>query len=234
MRPLFFIFFSIVSLFCVAADALLATADKFYDAQMYGKAEEIYTDLLNKGVYSEQSLYKLANIAERNKRPAEAVFYLRKLQKEYGGNGFEERIALALESGSYNVVNTANEYASYDIWERNAIKILILALCLLAAGGVLIKKLTFIKHSFIAGIFFIASSLLIQVMLCYTLFFSPQRCVLIKEAGFYDFPSYAADYKPASYAPGTVLVIKQKQDAWLKVALHEKEFWVPAFTVRAL
>ena len=236
MRFIFFVFFCFFCIFLLKSqpEKWEKEANLLYDKQLYSEAKKKYSTLYQQNIYSEKILYRLAYLCEREGSYAEAVYYLRKVQQQYGGEGLNDRIGKALENTGSGGMILENEHNFHHSLLRNTPILLGIVAVLTLFSLYLIVRLKKNKIARFLGISVLLLCILPEMGLIQAYFFQAQEAIIMKETAFYEAPSFAAACRPALYAPGTSCEILEKQDMWNKVALNDKEYWVPAFVLRTL
>jgi DNA-binding SARP family transcriptional activator len=73
-------------------DVLLKKAAQLYDNEEFVAAKILYDSLYRMGEYDKNILERLVDISEKNNQQAEAIYFLRKIEQDYGGQEVEKRI----------------------------------------------------------------------------------------------------------------------------------------------
>lgn len=235
MRPTFFTFFLLFfsfSLFATPND-LLEKANLLFEKGLYEDAEKLYDSLIKKGISSENMLYKNAYIAERMGRQGEAIYYLRKIQKNYGNNKIEERIRIISETIDSEGASTVETHPLLDMLNRNQIWLLLTFFSLIV-GFVFWFRFSSNKHKLSITLSTLAFLFLLQLICLFCYFFQTTSLVIVQKTAFYESPSFAANYHKDLISPGSVFNIVEKKDIWYKIEFDQKEYWIPFFAVKEL
>jgi len=96
------LFFSLLSTQAIAspqisrADSITKRAEYLFRFEKYKEGISAYETLYQEGYFTEKSLYRLAFMHEQEGNFASSIYYLRKIQWEYGGPNIESKIAQLL------------------------------------------------------------------------------------------------------------------------------------------
>lgn len=235
MRLFFFIYlFTFFYFSSFSADfSPLERAEKLFENGLYAEASTLYDSLINKGLDSKEVLYKSAYIAERLGKEGEAIFYLRKIEKNYGNEEIQDRIRTLSEKIESEGVPQIENHPVIDRINRHTFAILLATIViLLGAIYLAFQKKQPVYRTFAISLFI--TSILIQILLVYFSYFQSPSLVIIKKSFFYENPSFASPYQNDLIAPGSVLEILEQKDIWYKIQYEQKEHWLPYFVVRKL
>lgn len=212
--------------------------ESLMNEEKYRDALVGYEDLFNKGVYTEKMLYRMAFIHEQAGEYPEAIFYLKKIRKEFGGEMLDQKVAELIKK------NGGLSYLSADPWENyfvyfNRYYWLIWSLFGLTMGFLVFHFIQKGSKEFTQWRKTLARvSLLIffgtSALLAHHEFFSPKIAVITSPTAFYWEPGYGAKSKLNALAEGETVRVVETHDIWLKVKAGEKEFWVPQHVVKYL
>lgn len=235
MRPIFFIFFLIFFSFRLFAspNELLEKANLLFEKGLYEDAGKLYDSLIKKGISSENILYRNAYIAERMDRKGEAIYYLRKIQKNYGNNKIEERIRLISETIDSEGSSKVETHPLMDWVNRNQSYILMIMACFILSIG-LWFRFSANKHKRSITLSALAFLFLLQLICLFSYFFQTTSLVIVQKTAFYEAPSFAATYHKDLISPGSVFNIVKKEDIWYKIEFDQKEYWIPFYAVKEL
>lgn len=235
MRLTFFTFFLLFFSFSLFAtpNTLLEKANVLFENGLYEEAGKIYDSLINKGISSENMFYKNAYIAERMGRQGEAIYYLRKIQKNYGNDKIEERIRAISETIDSEGATTVETKPLMDWLNRNQSWILITMAFIILCIGIWFrfsshKRKTSISLSALVCLF------TLQIFCLLSYLFQEDSLVIVQKASFYESPSFASNYHKDLISPGSVLSIVEKHDIWYKIEFDQKEYWIPFFAIKEL
>ncbi len=216
----------------------IAAAEKLVEEKKFREALDRFTSLFESGAYNEKMLYQMAYLHELAGEYPAAIFCLKKIRKEFGGDLLDQKVTELIKK------NGGQSYMSADPWEDYFVyfnRFYWLIWGLFAAGSAYTvwyflkkKKITetagrqiLIRLSLFV---FVASALLIG----HRLFLSPELAVITRPTSFYLEPAYGSGNKPNALAEGETVRIVDSHDIWVKVQAGEKKFWVPRHVVKNL
>lgn len=235
MRFIFFIFFSFffINGFSSITNNQKERANQLYSKGLYKESGIIYDSLLGEGNYSKNILYRMAYISERFNQYGKAIFFLRKIASEFGDQEARERIQVLMDKSGVEGVMTDDGLELYDYLNRNTALLSFALILVTILGGLYYWKYPSTKSlRGLLGLLIVDA--VVVTGLIYTNYLIPARCVIITTTTFYESPSYANQAKIEAPMPGSVMIIEDKNDIWYQVALNDKSYWIPFFTIREL
>ena len=220
-------------------ESTLQEGDKLYEADKYTEAIDLYTALYQDGYYTQQMLLRLSFMHEKLDNFSEAVYYLRKIDQEYGDD--EER---QLEGKVRNIMKAkggrvvfSNDQLNFRLFFRNWGLIIYLVFGISAgwlAFNYLRKWSGNSNGRLIATIFSWLFFLTTGTLLFWRSFMVSSQAVIIDDTSFYAQPSYAAERTQNALSLGELVTIEDREDIWCEVSAGGKEFWVPKMAIREL
>jgi len=234
------LFFSLLSTQAIAspqisrADSITKRAEYLFRFEKYKEGISAYETLYQEGYFTEKSLYRLAFMHEQEGNFASSIYYLRKIQWEYGGPNIESKIAQLLRQyrqGQQPLGNMWTSTQRFIYHHQGNISIGILITTLLIAIFVVA-----IPHRLARALGIMASTalLLFCLLVIANHSFVPTKGVLIQETSFYRSPGYASEIINLPLGPGTMVDIKEEQDIWTKIQTTRFEAWVPTFILKKI
>jgi hypothetical protein len=209
-------------------------AEVYFEQENHKKALTAYEGLYQSGYYSEKSLYRLAFLHEQEANWVQAVYFLKKIQIEYGGDelGFrlaylEDKLAsrLPVDRNGPSMIE-ANIYRNLPLLSGICLVLLILGACLLFWG-----RASWLQGFGLTGLSF---ALLMAGLIVFGQYGMPERAVLTQTTAFHAQAAYASAKLNLPLEPGQSVKIEERNDIWCKVSQGSFRAWVPYFSLRSL
>ena len=213
----------------------LEKADKLFDSEKYVQSLEIYEGLYDENVYTERSLYRMAFMHENLKNYPEAIYYLRKVDREFGGELLEAKIQELRQRQGSSTFYTKDPVKSI-LRRYSWIVYLVGGICALwFAVFALTRKKKRMRWQIGVNWAMIIIFIPVFIIMLVSLFNSTNEAVIIRETSYYNEPGFASENKKEVYSPGEIVEIKERHDIWVKISTgSRKQYWVPGFCVREL
>jgi hypothetical protein len=234
-----FISFFFVSIFPLSAknednsQFVRENADRFFDHQCFEDARISYEVLHSQGNYSPQILLRLAYIYERQEKYAESIYFLRKLQYQFGMSELDERVRRIIEENGQSSITVVSYDSMSAIVLRN--KALISILCLMSSflGFFLCYQSSNTLKTYL-GVLCILLSMLGALSVLMFRLKGGQQAVIVKGTAFYEQASYASAHQTGLYAPGSMVEILSEVGGWSQVSIHRNVYWIPNYVLRKM
>ncbi|MDX2249080.1 MAG: hypothetical protein SF052_19990 [Bacteroidia bacterium] len=216
------------------ADSLLKRASEKFEYENFTEAIEIYEQLMEVGFLQEEMLYRLAFMHEKKENFSTSIYYLRKIQWEFGGKRIEEKIGLLMEKANRERLSPGEVWTSYRLFLHHhyfSLTIL-LGIVTFLSGTIFIRRLHEILRAM--GILSGFAAVLLGLALLEQFFFSPRLAVVMQNTAFYDAPAFGANFRSLPIGQGSTVIIIDTQDVWHHISMDQFDTWVPAFVVREI
>ncbi|MCB9231832.1 MAG: hypothetical protein H6581_09230 [Bacteroidia bacterium] len=216
---------------------LLTAGNNAFESESYTEALADYEAAFEAGAYTEKSLYRLAFLQEQLRNYSRAIFFLKKIQQDFGGDLLEEKVVQLMQKNGSSHYLTSDFWPGYFRFFRNygwiIWSLFLLSLAALIGRIVVSRDKIPAWASSLTGVFapIFAVSL---ITLTHYIFFTPDRAVIVQDTAFYSFPSYGASFQHGKLSPGETVDIVDSEDIWVKVEAAEHAYWIPARTVERL
>ncbi|MEO0900222.1 MAG: hypothetical protein AAFY71_27670 [Bacteroidota bacterium] len=238
----FFTFFLLLTAFIPSfaylssaqVDSLNERANFLFLYDQYQEGISSYETLFSEGYWTEQSLYRLAFMHEQTENFPRSIFYLRKIQWEFGGEQIDNKIVQLLQKSKAERQPLGNTWsATQRIIHHNQGTI---ALTILVVSILLILYVFLIKGRLAQAIGIMATSamLLVCLLTIANHSFVPAKAVLVESTYFYEAPGYAAKTLSLPLGPGTLVDLVAEQDIWICIRTGRFEAWVPTFMIEKI
>lgn len=215
----------------------IQTGDQLFDEGRYSEALEEYAFVYSAGYHSRIMLYRMAYIHDNAREYPEAIYYLKKLNQEYGGKNVNEKIIqLFQKNGSYSY-RTEDFWSAllrfYNKWSWLLVGIGLMGVAAVLAWWFLKDKLPVLlqKTLLIGGL---VLSLSVTIFFGIRSFAVPERAVILADTSFYAFPSFGAESEEDIFNRGETVRVKESADIWIRIQAGKDQFWVPEYVIRRL
>lgn len=217
----------------LSTDSLLVLAERSWAVEDFAAAANFYTELYELGYQSEQSLYRLAYAHEQLGQVPQTIFYLRRLQWEFGGDNIEAKIQALLSEGQSFTTEDAPSY-EWVQWTYQRRWPILIGLGIVAVLALLLGLL--FRQAVIRGIGLTMATLALTTGLTVGLLWTvlPPTGVMLMHTKLYTAPSYGANHEPMTLPPGTTVQLLQKQDIWQQIRARGTTAWVPTFMIEPI
>jgi hypothetical protein len=211
--------------------------DEYFEQKDYVSAIQQYELQYNAGSFSEQMLYRMAFIHENMDHPAEAAYYLKKAQLEYGGKDLDQRIRKLMRLAGTERFYTQDEWLAWNAFHRkwglllNLLMVAAVVTVAMALLGPKVFKLRLNRYVTGTGVILLFVTLSLNG---YHLFTSGPRAVVIKPTSFYTAPGFAASSNRTIIGMGETVKVLGHEDIWVRVDAGGGDWWVPGWAIRAL
>lgn len=215
----------------------IAMGEKALAEKNWEAARAELTASFDSGYFTEKMLYQLAQVHEQLGEYPLAVFYLRKVNQEFGGPLLEDKIrylvqmaggrALYSSSGWDGFLRSLSRW-QWLLWALFLPGALLLTLSLsgvkLPASAMLsrVKPLLFSVALLSAGLLFTR------------LFLVPERAVVVVTTPAYEQPGYGGHFNTEAISPGETVDVLEESDIWVRVQAGAAQGWLPGFTLKRL
>ena len=215
----------------------ITTGNQHFKDEQFTDARDAYENVYAEGVYTETMLYRLAFIHENLGNFPKAIYYLKKIRQEFGGQNLDEKIVQLFRK------NGTSRYMARDFWNSYLLFFnhwgwLVWGIMILSVGWLSYyyfsgKQIlpSFHKHITLGTAVAFGFSFL---LLLHYLFFVPERGVIIHPTSFYNFPSFGADSQLFALSPGETIEILGEEDIWIEVEAGKNKYWVPRNVILSL
>lgn len=215
-------------------DSLLERASEKFEYENFTDAIPLYEQLIEAGYMQEQIFYRLAYMYEKKGEIPVAIYYLRKIQWEFGGSRIDDKIDQLMGLANRERLSAGETWSDYRLFlHRYYVSLALLLLVLTALGGVVLIRNV---HGILRAIGLISAlmAILLGVVLLEQAWFAPRRGVVMQPTAFYDEPGFGANYRSLPIGPGATVTIKEAQDVWYRISMGQFETWVPAFIIKEI
>jgi hypothetical protein len=213
--------------------------DAHFEKKDYVEAIADYERQYAAGQYSEQMLYRMAFIHENMDQPAEAAYFLKKAQAEYGSSDPElpGRIRKLMRLAGTDHFFTQDDWISWRSFYRqwglpiNAVMLAATAFLLL----ILLRKQLWKRPTvrYVAG--FASIALLLSLLLNgYNLLMGGERAVVVKPTACYKEPGFSSSNSLTAIGLAETVKVVGHQDIWVQVDAGAGAWWVPGWALRTL
>ncbi len=217
----------------------LADADRLYEEDKYTEAIDLYTALYEEGYYSQQMLLRLSFMHEKLDNFTEAIFYLRKVNQEYGDdeeNQLDTKIRNIMKAKGGRRVFT-NDQLNFRLFFRRWQGLIYIVFGLSIAWlsfNYIRKWKTQSSGRTMANVFSWMFFLTAGTILFWRSFMISSQAVIVNTTSFYTDPSYAAEMQPGAFSLGELVTIENRKDIWCEISAGGREYWVPEMALREL
>lgn len=220
-------------------EGTLKNADQLYESDKFTEAVELYTDLYQEGFYSEKMLYRLSFIHEKLDNYPEAVYYLRKINQEYGDDeerSIDQKVRGIIRANGGKRVFTNNEW-NFRLFFRNW-GFIIYIFFGISIGWLVFNYIRKWKKQnngrLIATVFSWLFFLTAGSLLFWRSFMVSTQAVIVDPTSFYKAPSYAAERLEGVLSLGELVTIDSREDIWCEVSAGGTAYWIPRMAIREL
>ncbi|MEZ4777522.1 MAG: hypothetical protein R3D00_30375 [Bacteroidia bacterium] len=215
-------------------DSLLERASEKFEYENFTDAIPLYEQVIETGYVQEQIFYRLAYMYEKKGNFPASIYYLRKIQWEFGGGRIEDKIGQLMGVANRERLSAGETWSSYRLFlHHNYFSLtLFLAVLTMLSSVVVIRRVHGIFHAI--GIVSGVIAIVFSIILLEQAWFSPRRAVVMQSTAFYEEPGFGANYRSLPIGPGATVTIKEEQDIWCRISMGQFEAWVPAFIVKEI
>ena len=217
-----------------AKDSLLNKADQLFQYEDFTPAIDIYEGLVEEGYFQEELLYRLAFMHEQQENYPEAIYYLRKIQWEIGGDNLNDKVNQLMDKGNRERLSAGDSWGTYRLFVNHWQWWLLGALVIFS---ILSGLLVFMKFGPIPSAIGLVSgglAVIIGIILIQHLWFNPPKAVIMKSTAFYELPAYSSPFSALPIGVGATVTIIKKEDIWVLVSMGKFEGWVPNFVIKEI
>lgn len=206
---------------------LLQSANEEFEKGFYHEAKKQYISLLDLGFFSEKSLLKLAQSAEKDADYAWSIYAIKKSQIYYNTPLSDKKIKSLstrlqlnrseLPSGFQTITSKIRHSKMYIFWIVFSLSsALFLGILFLKKG----KKKIWLRYS--------SGSLvaILVISFIYLNVFASDFGQVVQESFGREQASFASDKTKVSVNPGQTLKIHEKNDVWFLVSKNGRSFWL--------
>lgn len=217
-----------------AQDSLLAQGDYYFDYERYPEAIQSYEKVVALGLKQERLWYRLAFLYEQTEQPAQAIYFLRKIQYTFGGERLDAKIEQLMGQANPSRFSSGERWTDFQQWlyrHRGGLSLMGLMVAVLALVLVYVNQRR--KKNNYIGVVLAALALLTSVVQIRQMWISPQtHGVVVSPTSLYEAPSYAATGRQFPIGLGATVEILQRTDIWVEVRMEQFSAWIPAQTLR--
>lgn len=220
---LYFNFASAVS----PENKLLQSANEHFGKGLYHEAKKEYIALLDLGFFSEKSLLKLAQSAEKDADYAWSIYAIKKLQIYYNTplsdkkiKSLSTRLKLKksdLPSGFQTITSNIRHSKMYVFWIIFSLSSAFFVGTLFLKKGAKRILLRYSSGSLVA---------ILALSFIYLNIFASDFGQVVQESFGREQASFASDKTKITVNPGQMLKIHEKTDVWFLVSENGKRFWL--------
>lgn len=220
----------------VSVDSLLIQGDYYFDYERYTEAIEVYEGAVAEGAAQDRLWYRLAFLYEQTEQPAQAIYFLRKIQYRYGGERIDAKIEQLMGLANPARFSSGERWSDTRQWlNRYQAWLLILGLAMAGLGWLALSLgKGRIGQQVLAATFLTLALVLTGVQAQYTWFKSYPQGVLIAPTSLYEAPSYAAPGRQFPIGLGATVQILDRQDIWALIQMGQFRAWVPQQVLREI
>lgn len=222
------------SLSSAQADSITQRAEYLFRYEKFGEGISSYETLYAEGIWTELSLYRMAFMHEQQGNFAQAIYYLRKVQWEYGGENIDAKIAQLLQKFRQERQPLGNMWTlSQQIVHRylGTFSIILLISSLIVSVLTLVIKIRIARA---IGLMLSSALLIFCLMTLANHSLVPSKAVIVQESSFFSQPGYAAETVLLPIGPGTMVDILNQQDIWTEIQTARFVAWVPSFVLKEI
>lgn len=217
-------------------DSLLNQGNYYFDYERYSEAIAVYEQAVTAGGRQEQLWYRLAYLYEQTEQPAQAIYFLRKIQYTYGGERLDAKIEQLMGQANPARFSSGERWTDTRQWlHRYQVWLLILGLFLaIAAAGVLWLGPSRKRKRLIALSLAATAIVLVSIQAPYVWLQPQPQGVVVAPTSLYEAPSYAAANRQFPIGLGATVQIIATEDIWIYVQMEQFRAWIPAQALRAV
>ncbi|MCI4666901.1 MAG: hypothetical protein MRZ79_01980 [Bacteroidia bacterium] len=227
-------FLAFAKLSSAQADSITQRAEYLFRYEKFDEGISSYEILFEEDIWTEETLYRLAFMHEQEGNFSKAIFFLRKIQWEYGGNKIDSKIAQLLQKFRQERQPLGNMWTlAQQIVHRYLGTISIILLL----SSITVTSLTILIRKRIAraiGLMLSTALLLFCLLTLANHSLVPKKAVIINDSSFFAGPGYASEVIHLPIGPGTMVDIKDQKDIWTQIQTTRFVAWVPTFILKKI